>query len=37
MTLKNLQLLELWGEGVGGVVDLEIQRIQAVGCNSDLI
>ena len=36
MTLKNLQLLELWGEGVGGVVDLEIHRIQAVGCNSDL-
>lgn len=37
MTLKNLQLLELWGEGVGGVVDLQIQRIQAVGCNSNLV
>ena len=32
MTLKNLQVLEIWGEGVGGKVDLEIQRIQAVGC-----
>lgn len=37
MTLKNVQLLEIWGEGVGGSVDLEIQRIQAVGCNSNLI
>ena len=33
MTLKNIKVLEIWGEGVGGLVDLEIQRIQAVGCN----
>lgn len=35
--LKNVKLLEIWGEGVRGSIDLEIQRIQAVGCNSDLI
>mmetsp|Transcript_13809 Transcript_13809/g.29014 ORF Transcript_13809/g.29014 Transcript_13809/m.29014 type:complete len:411 (-) Transcript_13809:1549-2781(-) len=37
MNLKNVKLLEIWGEGVRGSVDLEIKRIQAVGCNSNLI
>jgi hypothetical protein len=36
MTLKNIKVLEIWGEGVGGFVDLEIQRIQAVGCNDSI-
>jgi hypothetical protein len=32
MTLKNMQLLTIWGEGVAGKVSLEIQSIRAVGC-----
>jgi hypothetical protein len=35
MTLKNLQRLSLWGEGVAGHVDLEVTKIQAVGCNQN--
>lgn len=33
MTLKNMQRLAIWGEGVAGTVDLEIKSIQAVGCS----
>jgi hypothetical protein len=32
MTLKNMQRLAIWGEGVAGQVSLEIQSIRAVGC-----
>eukprot|EP00523_Entomoneis_sp_CCMP467_P016407 CAMPEP_0168783814 /NCGR_PEP_ID=MMETSP0725-20121227/9891_1 /TAXON_ID=265536 /ORGANISM="Amphiprora sp., Strain CCMP467" /LENGTH=330 /DNA_ID=CAMNT_0008833825 /DNA_START=624 /DNA_END=1616 /DNA_ORIENTATION=+ len=33
-TLQDFQTLSLWGEGVEGDVDLEIQRISAVQCAS---
>jgi hypothetical protein len=33
-TLQNVKRLAVWGEGVVGKVDLEIQKIQAVGCDS---
>jgi hypothetical protein len=32
MTLKNMERLTIWGEGVAGKVSLEIQSIRAVGC-----
>lgn len=31
-TLKNMQRLTVWGEGVGGNVSLEIKSISATGC-----
>ncbi|KAL7563911.1 hypothetical protein ACA910_008043 [Epithemia clementina (nom. ined.)] len=33
-TLRDMQTLSIWGEGVEGSVDLEIQSIRAVGCAS---
>ena len=33
--LSNMETISFWGEGVEGEVDLEIQSISAVGCNSD--
>lgn len=32
LTLKNMQRLTIWGEGVGGKVSLDIKSISAVGC-----
>jgi hypothetical protein len=32
LTLKSMQRLNVWGEGVAGEVSLEIQSISAVGC-----
>lgn len=36
-TLMNKKVLEIWGEGVGGIVDLEIQRIEAAECTCDVM
>ena len=33
-TLKDMKTMSIWGEGVEGTVDLEIQSIRAVGCAS---
>merc|ERR1712129_318040 len=33
-TLRNMKTMSIWGEGVGGVVDLEVQSISAIGCLS---
>jgi len=33
-TLRNIKTMSIWGEGVGGVVDLEVQSISAIGCLS---
>lgn len=32
-TLRNLQAVSIWGEGVEGDVDLDIKSISAVGCD----
>ena len=32
--LSNMETISFWGEGVEGEVDLEIQKITAVGCSS---
>ena len=32
MTLKDMQIMTIWAEGVAGDVSLEIQSISAVGC-----
>jgi hypothetical protein len=32
MTLKDMQIMTIWAEGVAGKVSLEIQSISAVGC-----
>eukprot|EP00536_Pseudo-nitzschia_multiseries_P000937 jgi/Psemu1/2133/gm1.2133_g len=37
LTLKNIKMLEIWGEGVGDPVDLQVHRIPAVGYNSDVM
>lgn len=36
-TLRNLQRLEIMGEGVSGEVNLQIQSIQARGCADDVV
>jgi len=33
-TLRNMQTIALWGEGVGGMVNLHVKSISAVGCDS---
>jgi len=35
-TLRNLQAVSIWGEGVEGDVDLDIKSISAVGCDGTL-
>mmetsp|Transcript_91363 Transcript_91363/g.126862 ORF Transcript_91363/g.126862 Transcript_91363/m.126862 type:complete len:242 (-) Transcript_91363:108-833(-) len=34
-TLKNVQRLTLWAEGIAGKVSLEVKSFQAVGCKAD--
>mmetsp|Transcript_30536 Transcript_30536/g.34819 ORF Transcript_30536/g.34819 Transcript_30536/m.34819 type:complete len:297 (-) Transcript_30536:220-1110(-) len=33
--LKSMETISFWGEGVEGMVDLEIQSISAIGCDAD--
>jgi len=35
--LKNLETIDIWGEGVVGDVHLEIKSIRASGCTSDVL
>merc|ERR1712107_530206 len=30
--LQNMETISIWGEGVGGKIDLQVQSISAVGC-----
>jgi len=31
-TLQNMETIAIWGQGIGGVVNLEVQSISTVGC-----
>merc|ERR1712176_586510 len=33
-TLKNMKTMAIWGEGVGGELNLYVKSISAVGCSS---
>mmetsp|Transcript_8774 Transcript_8774/g.24082 ORF Transcript_8774/g.24082 Transcript_8774/m.24082 type:complete len:220 (-) Transcript_8774:129-788(-) len=35
LTLKNMERIAVWGEGVAGKVSLEIRSLSAVGCSSE--
>ena len=32
--LSNMETISFWGEGIEGTIDLEIQKIEAVGCTT---
>jgi len=34
-TLKDMKTISLWGEGVGGIVNLQVKSIVAIGCRND--
>jgi len=34
-TLKDMGIMQFWGEGVDGVVDLEVKTISAYGCSDE--
>ena len=33
-TLRNMETLKIWGEGVAGMVHLRVKSISAIGCSS---
>jgi hypothetical protein len=36
-TLKNMETISLWGEGVAGKVHLEVESIKAIGCTNNIV
>merc|ERR1712032_406066 len=34
-TLRNMETVAIWGEGVGGQIELQVKSISAVGCSGD--
>jgi hypothetical protein len=36
-TLKNMETISLWGEGVVGKVHLEVESIKAIGCTNNAV
>ena len=35
-TLEDVKTVSVWAEGKAGTVNIDIKKIEAVGCNADL-